>query len=176
MEELIPNVKETFVKYIHNGTCRPLLHLDDPEYNIAEFLAFTQHVQYNRTGGMAYISDYQGKSNIIVLLLTDIFRPSQALVYFSPILRFSLIREPCDLFPTSLILTFTNRSVGEGLNLFCEGNIKKGVEQFAQQHLCNKYCKWFKLSEFQGSTEIAPMSSGVALSVPVGEGPAKSTD
>lgn len=60
VEELIPDAKSC-VKFIHNGTCRPLPHLDDPAYEIAEFLAFTQHIQYIKTGGMAYISDYQGK-------------------------------------------------------------------------------------------------------------------
>jgi hypothetical protein len=51
-----------FTKYINNGdpvSCvsvgaRAAVH------RIAEFLCFSQHVQYNETGGLAYTSDYQG--------------------------------------------------------------------------------------------------------------------
>ncbi|KAJ7598200.1 hypothetical protein C8J56DRAFT_1038979 [Mycena floridula] len=43
------------------------MHPGDQVYNIAAFLCFSQHVQYLKTGGLAYISDYQGASD----LLTD---------------------------------------------------------------------------------------------------------
>jgi hypothetical protein len=38
----------------------PLLDQDDYRYEVALFFAFTQHVQYVKTGGLAFISDYQG--------------------------------------------------------------------------------------------------------------------
>ncbi|KAG1858116.1 hypothetical protein F4604DRAFT_1684996 [Suillus subluteus] len=64
VEELISG---DFLKYIHNMDCQPMLDPDEPGYEIAEFLACTQHIQYVKTGGLAFISDYQGDSE----LLTD---------------------------------------------------------------------------------------------------------
>ncbi|KAG9311681.1 hypothetical protein JVU11DRAFT_7918 [Chiua virens] len=122
VEELIPDA-ELFVKFIHNGSCLPLIEPGEPEYNVAEFLAFTQHVQYVKTGGLAYISDYQGSTS----LLTD---------------------------PQIL----THPSVGEGSNIFSEGNLEKGVEEFENEHICNKYCKWpgFSLATFQSGVKRNP--------------------
>jgi len=37
-----------------------LLDEDDSGYDLALFLAFTQHVQYVKTGSLAFVSDYQG--------------------------------------------------------------------------------------------------------------------
>ena len=61
-EELIPTLSdgEDFVKYIHNGDVAPCDLLDPDAENIVQFLAFTQHAQYDKTGGQVYISDYQG--------------------------------------------------------------------------------------------------------------------
>ncbi|KAF6745673.1 hypothetical protein DFP72DRAFT_824152 [Ephemerocybe angulata] len=60
LEEMIHG---DFVKYIHNGHPVPCTEppLSDEEYKIAEFLCFTQHVQYLQTKGLAFISDYQGE-------------------------------------------------------------------------------------------------------------------
>ena len=59
-EEEIKDAKNLFTKFIHNGNCMPLVLPGEFGYNVAEFLAFSQHVQYIKTGGLAYISDYQG--------------------------------------------------------------------------------------------------------------------
>jgi len=60
-EELIPTSSEgKFVKYIHNGDAVPCDLFDAKADEIAEFLVFTQHVQYAKTDGQVYISDYQG--------------------------------------------------------------------------------------------------------------------
>ena len=60
-EGLIPTSSEgEFVKYIHNGNAVPCDLFDTEANKIAEFLAFTQHVQYAKTDGQVYISDYQG--------------------------------------------------------------------------------------------------------------------
>ncbi|KAJ7429090.1 hypothetical protein FB451DRAFT_1071607, partial [Mycena latifolia] len=58
---------QEFVKFIHNGDAVPLLPPDDPLYGIAEFLCFTQHVQYFKSGGAVFLSDLQGSQT----LLTD---------------------------------------------------------------------------------------------------------
>ncbi|KAJ7432411.1 hypothetical protein B0H11DRAFT_2380901 [Mycena galericulata] len=67
LEEFIDTETEDFVKFIHNGNAVPLLQPDDPLYSIAEFLCFTQHVQYFKTDGAVFLSDLQGTAT----LLTD---------------------------------------------------------------------------------------------------------
>ena len=56
-------VHGTFVKYIGNGSVKPYEFLDGPAAFRAEFLAFSQHVQYLKTKGLAFIGDFQGTSN-----------------------------------------------------------------------------------------------------------------
>ncbi|KAF9007953.1 hypothetical protein BDQ17DRAFT_1422614 [Cyathus striatus] len=67
VEELIEDDRGNteFIKFIHNGSAKPLLAEVDPLYSTAEFLSFTQHVQYNKTGGLVYISDLQGSSTLL---------------------------------------------------------------------------------------------------------------
>jgi hypothetical protein len=64
VEELIPGGADEFVKYIHNMDSNPLLNETDYGYDLALFFAFTQHVQYVKTGGLAFISDYQGMFDV----------------------------------------------------------------------------------------------------------------
>ena len=47
------------MKYIHNGNVVPCDLVDTEADEIAEYLAFTQHVQYAKTDSQMYISDYQ---------------------------------------------------------------------------------------------------------------------
>jgi hypothetical protein len=61
LEEILPGKKSDFVKYLHNASATSELLPDDPDYQHAEFLMFIQHVQYAITGGVAYVSDFQGK-------------------------------------------------------------------------------------------------------------------
>lgn len=63
LEELIEGGDDTFLKFIHNMDANPLLDELDYGYDMAEFFAFTQHVQYVKTGQLAFISDYQGTSH-----------------------------------------------------------------------------------------------------------------
>ncbi|KAG2035985.1 hypothetical protein BDR03DRAFT_1012103 [Suillus americanus] len=67
LEELIEGGDDIFVKFIHNMDANPLLNELDYGYDMAEFFVFTQHVQYVKTGKLAFISDYQGST----VLLTD---------------------------------------------------------------------------------------------------------
>ncbi|KAJ7795511.1 hypothetical protein B0H14DRAFT_3495846 [Mycena olivaceomarginata] len=66
VEEFIEE-SDGFVKFVHNGDANSLLDTDDPFYHIAEFLCFTQHVQYFKTDGTVFLSDLQGSD----MLLTD---------------------------------------------------------------------------------------------------------
>ncbi|KAG2090557.1 hypothetical protein BD769DRAFT_1395777 [Suillus cothurnatus] len=120
VEELIEGGPDAFLKFIHNMDSNPLLDQDNYRYEVALFSAFTQHVQYVKTGGLAFISDYQGSTE----LLTD---------------------------PQIL----TDPSVGQGKDLFGEGNIECTVSMFEKQHKCNEFCKWpgFGLAPFPMTTE-----------------------
>ena len=68
-ELLLPGKKSDFVKYLHNASATSELSLDDPDYQHAKFLMFIQHVQYAITGGVAYVSDFQGMMEPFFLLL-----------------------------------------------------------------------------------------------------------
>ncbi|KAG2043748.1 hypothetical protein BDR03DRAFT_850993 [Suillus americanus] len=73
-----PTGDETFTKFIHNKDCGPSLDEDEYGYDLAVFLAFTQHIQYAKTEGLAFISDYQGSTE----LLTDPQILTHRCVYF----------------------------------------------------------------------------------------------
>ncbi|KAG2154170.1 uncharacterized protein EDB93DRAFT_1248377 [Suillus bovinus] len=65
LEEVIDG--EDFTKFIHNMDLNLLLDPEQDGYDFVQFLAFTQHVQYTKMGGVVFISDYQGSTE----LLTD---------------------------------------------------------------------------------------------------------
>ncbi|TFK28398.1 hypothetical protein FA15DRAFT_701068 [Coprinopsis marcescibilis] len=57
-----------FIKYIHNSKCSPSESIqpdNPPWYENALFLAFMQHAQYDITGGLAFVLDYQGNETIL---------------------------------------------------------------------------------------------------------------
>lgn len=54
-------IDETFMKYISNDNSCPLLQRDPGSEEIGEFLAFVQHVQYEKSGQMAFVADFQGE-------------------------------------------------------------------------------------------------------------------
>jgi len=60
LEETLPGEKADFVKFLHNASTASELLPDEPDYHLAEFLLFIQHVQYAITGGLTYVSDFQG--------------------------------------------------------------------------------------------------------------------
>jgi len=53
--------KNWFVKYLNNSSAKPR-QFEDPRQTLrAEFLSFAQHVQFWKTEGLAFVSDFQGK-------------------------------------------------------------------------------------------------------------------
>lgn len=50
-----------FVKYLNNNSAKPHKFKDEERSIRAEFLSFSQHVQFIETGGLAYLSDLQGR-------------------------------------------------------------------------------------------------------------------
>ncbi|KAF8120877.1 hypothetical protein EV363DRAFT_1589260 [Boletus edulis] len=73
VEEKILCHPNEFIKFIHNRDFGPSVESDEDGYDIAQFLVFTQHVQYMKTKGLAFISDYQGNSSLLTdpQILTD---------------------------------------------------------------------------------------------------------
>jgi len=53
--------KNWFVKYLNNSSARPRQFEDRRQTLRAEFLSFAQHVQYWKTEGLAFVSDFQGE-------------------------------------------------------------------------------------------------------------------
>jgi hypothetical protein len=61
VEELIQQEEDgPWRKYINNNSSRPCNFSDNKNKLRAEFLSFCQHVQYWRTGRLAFTSDFQG--------------------------------------------------------------------------------------------------------------------
>ncbi|KAF8888189.1 hypothetical protein CPB84DRAFT_1684277 [Gymnopilus junonius] len=77
LEEVLPGVEKDFVKYLHNASATSELSPEDNDYHLAKFLTFIQHLQYVITGGVAYVSDFQGmliilkSSSVIMILMLD---------------------------------------------------------------------------------------------------------
>ncbi|KAJ7589820.1 hypothetical protein C8J56DRAFT_859393 [Mycena floridula] len=61
-------IQGKFMKYVLNSHAVPIMRPRDQGYDIATFLCFCQHVQYLKTGGLAYISDYQGAGDLLTNL------------------------------------------------------------------------------------------------------------
>lgn len=63
LEEVIDDFSDgNFIKYIGNGSARPLDCLEGDEIDRAKFLSFCQHVQYVKTKSLAFVGDFQGKT------------------------------------------------------------------------------------------------------------------
>jgi hypothetical protein len=57
--------KGKFVKYISNNSAKPFVFPNDLERTqIGMFLAFCQHIQYQKTGQLAFVSDFQGSLSL----------------------------------------------------------------------------------------------------------------
>lgn len=68
LEEFIHDSEEPggFVKYLNNNSAKPCKFQDEERSTRAEFLSFSQHVQFIETGGQAYLSDFQGRTHPVI--------------------------------------------------------------------------------------------------------------
>ena len=66
-EEWIDTSEDPFIKYINNNHAGTCISPEAPEetQNIANFLCFAQHVQYQVTSGTLITSDYQGMPQMV---------------------------------------------------------------------------------------------------------------
>ncbi|KAJ7797160.1 hypothetical protein B0H14DRAFT_3548763 [Mycena olivaceomarginata] len=117
VEELIDEKLDGFHKFIHNGNAVSALSDSEDKslHEMADFLSFTQHVQYYKTAGMVYLSDLQG----------TLERLTDPQIMTSPLLS----------------------SIGNGIDLFGDGNVPAAFAAFPAEHACNKFCAWFKLPQ-----------------------------
>ncbi|CAK5278830.1 unnamed protein product [Mycena citricolor] len=53
-----------FIKFINNNSALPVASLDPELHPITVFLCFTQHVQYEHTGKLVFLSDLQGHRHV----------------------------------------------------------------------------------------------------------------
>ena len=61
VEELIQSDDGPWRKYMNNNSSQPCYFSDKDNRRRSDFLAFCQHVQYWRTGCLAFTSDFQGE-------------------------------------------------------------------------------------------------------------------
>lgn len=66
-ERIAFSEQDCFTKFVHNGSAEPNLYPNDSGYQTSLFLCACQHLQYEKTHQMAFVSDFQGYNN----LLTD---------------------------------------------------------------------------------------------------------
>jgi len=125
IEEVIDDAAEgRFVKYIGNSSAKPLKNLTGDEAYRAQFLAFSQHVQYIKTKGLAFIADYQGT--------------------LSPRSRYACTAHHWT--GGKSLLTDPQIITGEDTgHVFSDGNLLSTHLLFPEEHDCNAFCKFFKL-------------------------------
>ena len=59
-------ISAPFSKYVNNSKPAPVQGLEGPTLELAHFLCFAQHVQYEKSPKLAYTSDFQGTFNIFL--------------------------------------------------------------------------------------------------------------
>lgn len=64
-EFIFTDDSQPFTKYIHNAVAEPDKDLEEAESEIAQFLCFVQHMQWDLTKGLIYTSDFQGAHRTI---------------------------------------------------------------------------------------------------------------
>ena len=119
--------KPQFRKYINNRLPTSCVPDEAPTsaHDIADFLVFSQHSQWQKTKKGAFVSDYQGGGS----LLTDPQITSNPYV------------------PTSM----TSGHLTDILNYsefgksFGGGNLEAAFNDFRTDHVCNQYCRFFGL-------------------------------
>ncbi|KZT31728.1 hypothetical protein SISSUDRAFT_994767 [Sistotremastrum suecicum HHB10207 ss-3] len=65
LEEVIPESDGLFTKLVHNGQAIPLCNLPYPRHLQAQWCCTLQHIQWELTHGLAFVTDYQGGNTII---------------------------------------------------------------------------------------------------------------
>ncbi|KAJ7732785.1 hypothetical protein DFH07DRAFT_780805 [Mycena maculata] len=131
VEELINEEDDGFYKYINNGSAPLPPTANKSLSDLAEFLAFTQHVQFHKTDGMVYLSDL--KDNDCTMSF--------------------------DLHTAARSNILASRSIGDGAEIFGDGNVPGAFNAFSDQHICNAFCRWFKLPVLEPVASPGPVTA-----------------
>jgi hypothetical protein len=125
------NSERPFIKYLNNRFPQPCLpcSASPKACEIAEFLAFSQHVQWVKSKFLAFTSDYQGAGE----LLTD-----------PQITSDPYVTRPLSSIVFSAVNLFWYSTSVHGC-LFGDGNLLIAFKEFRKNHACNHYCKFFGL-------------------------------
>ncbi len=139
-ERLLP--KGTFWKYIANRQPRPIDNLPEVQQDIALYLCFLQHIQYQYTEQSVFVSDYQGP-----LLFFPQGFPSYVIAGST-----KWLTDPQVMAASLYVSWFSRRAVSlkffsvHGVRPFGDGNVEGSVEKFPLEHTCNAWCEWFHLT------------------------------
>lgn len=150
IEEFIDfHTEGPFIKYINNALPHPNEILVDDDLDRAEFLCFTQHVQWLKTHQMMFTSDYQGMCTIIVIGFrahqSNLLNRWQDLVNRSSnpnVIKVSILDI---VFAKCFSDNSDHRNANNTTPLFAGGNVGFDVFADATGHKCNYYCMHFQL-------------------------------
>jgi hypothetical protein len=82
LEEFIDDtVDGAFVKYIGNGSAKPYDFLEGDTIHRGEFLSFSQHLQYLKMDGLAFVSDFQGQCHTTTVIQFSNVPSSRGLLF-----------------------------------------------------------------------------------------------
>ena len=157
VEEVIDEaVHGTFVKYIRNGSVKPYEFFNSPAAYQTESLAFSQHVQYLKTKGLAFKGDFQGMSN------TRNYSYVQLVLTFSFSGGTCLLMDPQIMTASYVSLWYSNLDSNPicyrdtGL-IFLDRNLSSTNATFPTQHIFKMFCNFFKLPKFLTCTVEGPL-------------------
>lgn len=139
-------IEGSYLKYIHNSVAQPSNEVDgDPDAKeTAMFLCFVQHAQYKLTGGLAFVTDYQGELYRATNRNIDtLWRKWQSFDQ-SPDNDKSI--SDCGLYK-HCFAQIVSRQLEQGVEnpLFGDGNLSYLFKNFPATHQCSKYCIYYCL-------------------------------
>ncbi|KIY62978.1 hypothetical protein CYLTODRAFT_360676, partial [Cylindrobasidium torrendii FP15055 ss-10] len=124
LEDLIRmNAREEFVKYIHNVSPIPMVQPEDSEEDYA-------------------------KAVFLAASQHLLFWRSQGTIFLSDFQGSGCFLTDCQIM-SNPALTPGN----DNANMFGDGNVAQGFDNFPKEHICNVWCSWFGLEPF-GQTDI----------------------
>ena len=133
-----------FVKYVNNSSAKPCVFSNKEKAYQAEFLSFAQHVQFWKTNGLAFVSDFQGMTgHCHCHFLYLCFRRRSNAFDRSTNYHTSVSL----LLPDSMMWIAYIRYRKLGITLFNEGNTN--FESFFMEHECNRFCQFYQLPLLQ---------------------------
>lgn len=148
-EEIEEATEGKFRKYFNNTSPVPFQFSENTTANRlrADFLAFTQHLQFWKTGKLVFVADYQGMPHS-----TNTLHSFSVTLFFVLLGGNTLLTDPQIIThprywflspPVSVYSNVISNSIGEGI--FASGNLSKNWETFERLHRCTPWCEYYEL-------------------------------